>query len=124
MPYADVTYYKDTYLGTLIPEDQRAKALKDASRDIDSLTYNRITSIGFNNLTEFQKTIIQEVTCLHADFKHQYGDFLDSPITGYGAGSTSVSFKTTGVAGQNGISTSKQVYAMLRQTGLMSRILP
>ena len=34
MPYADATYYKDTYLGTLIPVDQRDKALKDASREI------------------------------------------------------------------------------------------
>lgn len=123
MPYADATYYKDTYLGTMIPEDQRDKALKDASRDIDSLTYNRITAVGFNNLTEFQKNIIKEVTCLHADFKSQYGDFLDSPISGYGAGSTSVSLKSTGIAGQNGISTSKQVYAMLRQTGLMTRLI-
>lgn len=123
MPYADATYYKDTYLGTMVPEDQRDKALKDASRDIDSLTYNRITAVGFNNLTEFQKNIIKEVTCLHADFKSQYGDFLDSPISGYGAGSTSVSFKPTGIAGQNGISTSKQVYAMLRQTGLMTRLI-
>lgn len=123
MPYVDSAYYSGTYLGTLIPLSQRAKALKDASRDIDSLTYNRITAIGFNNLTEFQKNIIKEVTCLHADFKSQYGDFLDSPISGYGAGSTSVSLKSTGIAGQNGISTSKQVYAMLKQTGLMTRLI-
>lgn len=123
MPYVDATYYKDIYLGTIIPVDQRDKALKDASRDIDSLTYNRITSTGFNNLTDFQKNIIKEVTCLHADFKSQYGDFLDSPISGYGAGSTSVSLKSTGIAGQNGISTSKQVYAMLKQTGLMTRLI-
>ena len=123
MSYADATYYKDIYLGTLIPDDHRDKALKDASRDIDSLTYNRITSAGFNNLTDFQKNIIKEVTCLHADFIHQYGDFLDSPISGYGAGSTSVSLKASSVAGQNGISTSKQVYAMLRQTGLMTRLI-
>lgn len=123
MPYADATYYKDTYLGTLIPEDHRDKALKDASRDIDSLTYNRITAVGITNLTTFQQNIIKEVTCLHADFKNQYGDFLDSPISGYGAGSTNVSLKPNGIAGQNGISTSKQVYAMLRQTGLMTRLI-
>jgi len=123
MSYADAQYYQDTYLGTLIPDGHRDKALKDASRDIDSLTYNRITSVGFNNLTDFQKSIIKEVTCLHADFKYQYGDYLDSPISGYGAGSTSVSFKSTGGAGQNGVSTSKQVYAILRQTGLMMRLI-
>ena len=61
MPYVDTAYYSGTYLGTLIPLRQRAKALKDASRDIDSLTYNRITAIGFDNLTEFQKNIFTSI---------------------------------------------------------------
>lgn len=41
-PYATAGYYLDRYQGDLIPEDQLEKALRQASRHIDSLTYNRI----------------------------------------------------------------------------------
>ena len=54
-PYASEEYYKECYTGTLIPEDEQRKALIQASRHIDTLTYNRIVSQGFSNLTEYQK---------------------------------------------------------------------
>ena len=51
---------KEQYLSehNTIPEEQIEKRLKQASRHIDSLTFNRITSRGFDNLTEFQQAII------------------------------------------------------------------
>ena len=42
--YADVEYYKQAYKGSL--EDVE-KALMQASRHIDTLTFNRIVAIGF-----------------------------------------------------------------------------
>lgn len=45
--YATESYYLDTYEGILIPEDEIEKALKQASRHVDSLTYNRIVGRGF-----------------------------------------------------------------------------
>lgn len=122
VPYVDVIYYVDTYKGETIPEAQRANLLKRASRDVDSLTYNRIVSEGFENLSEFQQEIVKDSICMHADFLYQYGDYLDSPIAGYGAGSTSVSFKQKVTTGPNGIATSARVLSMLSQTGLIVRL--
>ena len=122
MPYADVTYYAQTYKGTMIPETEREKYLNIASMDIDSLTYNRIGGeAGLALLSPFQQSIVKESVCLHAEFIYQYGEFLDSPISGYSAGSTSVSLKGS-IAGQNGVSTSRMVYRILKQTGLMTRL--
>ena len=44
--YVTVEYYKDTYKGNLDEADAE-KALKQASRHIDTLTYNRIVDKGF-----------------------------------------------------------------------------
>ena len=57
--YVTVEYYKDTYKGNLDEADAE-KALKQASRHIDTLTYNRIVDKGFENLTDFQQGIIKE----------------------------------------------------------------
>lgn len=51
--YASEDYYTDQYDGDVIPEEKLEKALKQASRHIDSLTYNRIVGWGFSSLTEF-----------------------------------------------------------------------
>ena len=78
--YATESYYLDTYEGILIPEDEIEKALKQASRHVDSLTYNRIVGRGFLNLTEFQQEIIQEVICRQAEFEYENADEI-SPLT-------------------------------------------
>ncbi len=120
--YVDAKYYKDTFKGDLIPDDVIERWLEDASADIDSLTYNRIKRVGFENLTEHQKNIIQKSVCMHADFSYQYGDWLDSPISSYSAGTTSVSIKDMNIAGQNGIMTSKKVFTYLKQSALTQRL--
>ena len=67
-PYVTYEYYCDAYKGNVIPMDELDKALKQASRHIDSLTYNRIVGRGFSNLTAFQQETIQEVVCQQADW--------------------------------------------------------
>ena len=57
--YATVEYYKGTYKGNLDDADAE-KALNKASRHIDTLTFNRIVGIGFDNLTDYQQGIIKE----------------------------------------------------------------
>lgn len=121
--YVDSDYYKGSFKGSIIPEDVLEQRLMLASHDIDSLTYNRINKVGFDNLTDFQQDLIKKSVCMHADFHYQYGDFLDSPITGYSAGMTSVSFEKLNVEGQNGVSTSKGVFSLLKQTGLTVRLI-
>lgn len=122
MSYADKTFYKDTFKGTTLPDDVIEQQLEFASYDIDSLTYNRITKKGFNSLTEFQQDKIKIANCMQAEFLYTYGDLLDSPISGYGAGSTSVSFDKEKISGQNGITTSKRTFGILKQTGLTVRL--
>ena len=41
-PYVTTEYYLTEYAGNTVPEDELLKALRQASRHIDSLTYNRI----------------------------------------------------------------------------------
>lgn len=52
--YVTEDYYLDQHEGDTIPGDNLQKALKQASRHIDSLTYNRIVGQGFSNLTAYQ----------------------------------------------------------------------
>lgn len=120
--YADVTYYKNSYKGTIIPDEELEQRLNRASRDIDSLTYNRIVKSGFDKLTSFQQGVIRDCVCQHADFIQQYGPMIDSPISGYSAGSTSVSFKDLNVSGQNGVFTTQSTFQLLKQTNLTSRL--
>ena len=78
VPYVTPEYYKETYKGSTVPENELERALRQASRHIDSLTYNRIVGRGFSNLTEFQQEVIQEVVCLQADFEHENADEINT----------------------------------------------
>ena len=53
-PYVTSEYYQKEYGGSIVPEGDLIKALRQASRHVDSLTYNRIVGRGFSNLTTFQ----------------------------------------------------------------------
>jgi len=63
-PYATAEYYSEVYNGSIIPEEDQEKVLRQASRHIDSLTYNRIVGGGISGLTAFQQEIVQEVCCM------------------------------------------------------------
>ena len=119
MPYVDNNYYTNTFKGDILTEDVDKK-LERASDQIDSLTFNRIIGIGFDNLTKFQKDKVQKAVCIHAEFIEQYGNYIDMPLSGFSAGSTSVSFNAEKV---NGITTTQEVLNYLKQTGLTCRRL-
>ena len=53
--YVTESYYISTYGGRTVPEEDLRSALHQASRHIDSLTYNRIVGRGFDNLTDSRK---------------------------------------------------------------------
>lgn len=121
MSYVDGTYYEMFFGGTIIPGDDSIDIkLERASDQIDTLTYNRIVGIGFDNLTEFQKDKIKKAVCIHAEFIEQYGSYIDIPLSGFSAGSVSVSFNAQKV---NGITTTQEVLNYLKQTGLTCRRL-
>ncbi|BFH16507.1 hypothetical protein J6TS7_31120 [Paenibacillus dendritiformis] len=118
MTYATAADY-DRYGDGLIPEEQLERALDRASDQVDTLTYNRIRKIGFDQLTPFQQLNIKKSVCQQADFVYKYGDFLNMPISGYSAGSTSMTFKA--VQGAGGVQTSDEVINLLMSTGLAHR---
>lgn len=122
-PYVTNEYYSDEYGGTLIPENERAKAFKKASRHIDTLTYNRIVGRGILNLTDFQREVIREVVCQQAEFEYENADEIESILSSYSINGTSASFGSSwNVFMEYGIAMRKDVYAMLCQTGLCCRL--
>lgn len=117
--YATLDYYTNTYDGSIVPEEHLGKALRQASRHIDSLTYNRIIGQGFFNLTEFQQEIIREVTCQQADFEVENEDEINTVLSSYSINGVSAQFGSSwNVFADKGIAMKRDVYALLCQTGL------
>lgn len=122
-PYATPEYYTDTYGGTLILENDIARALQIASRHIDSLTYNRIVGRGFSNLTRFQQDIIQDVVCQQADFETENADEINSILSSYSINGVSAQFGSNwNVFTDKGVAMKRDLYALLCQTGLCCRL--
>lgn len=123
-PYADSSYYTAEYKGSIIQEDVLEKALKQASRHIDALTYNRIVGRGISNLTDFQQEIIKECCCELADFECENEDMIESVLQNYGINGVSMSFgENWNIKIQNGIAIRKSIYQKLCQTGLCNSSL-
>lgn len=123
-PYVTPEYYRDSYKGSIIPSDSLEKALRQASRHIDSLTYNRIVGRGFSNLTDFQRETIREVVCKQADFEHENADEIDTILSSYSLNGASVQFGSSwNVFTDKGVAMRRDVYALLSQTGLCCRLV-
>ena len=122
--YADLEYYKNTYKGNL-EDDEIEKALQQASRHIDTLTYNRIVAIGYDNLTDFQKGVVQECACLMADWEAENADYINSMLTSYSLNGASMSFSGNSASAfvQNGVAVSREIYSHLQKCGLCTRSL-
>ena len=122
--YADLEFYKNTYKGTL--EDAKIeKALQQASRHIDTLTYNRIVAIGIENLTDYQQGIIKECECLMADWETENADYINSMLSSYSLNGASMSFtgQSANAFVTNGIAVSRDIYSHLQKSGLCCKVL-
>lgn len=95
--------------------------LELASSKIDELTFNRIQAIGFTNLTTFQQEKIEKATLLQAKYYEDYGTDAEA-LGGFSVSGLSMSFN-----GNKSSSTPSGVspgaYMLLKQTGLMSRVV-
>lgn len=121
--YATPEYYKNEYPGELIPEGQLEKALIQASRHVDSLTFNRIVGRGFDNLTEYQQEIIREVVCQQADFETENADMISSVLSSYSINGVSMQFGSAwNVYTDKGVAMRRDTYSLLCQTGLCCRL--
>ena len=115
-PYVTVEEYKESYSD--IPNENIEKCLRKASRHIDTLTFNRI-GIGFDNLTEFQKEIIKEVTCELANFEYENEDVITSVLNSYSINGVSMAFGDSwNVKIEKGVAIPMELYSTLSQTGL------
>lgn len=122
-PYAADDYYKSVFKGVMIPADEVGKYLKQASRHIDSLTYNRIVGRGFSKLTEFQREIIKEVCCMQAEFEYENEDEINTILSNYSINGVSAQFgKSWNVYTDKGVAIKRDVYAILEQTGLCCKL--
>lgn len=71
--YVDKKYYSDEFKGNEVPIDEIEKYLRLAQEKIDSITFNRIVAIGFNNLTKFQQEKIRDAICYQAEYIYENG---------------------------------------------------
>src|SRR5690625_6288697 len=101
MSYATPEDY-EKYGEDLIPVSEQEKVLCRASDEIDSLTYNRIVAKKIEKLTDFQQKNVKKAVCRQADFLYQYGDYVNMPLSGFSAGSISMSLKVVEGGGEIG----------------------
>ena len=96
-----------------------------ASRDIDTLTFNRIRSIGYENLTDYQKEILKIVCERQAKFRFDNSEIFESNFKSYRIGDVSMTLDldNSNLVSYNGIKMEKGTYELLRTTGLCSRII-
>lgn len=117
--YVTPEYYLETYHGNVLPGECMEKMLRQASRHIDSLTYNRIVGRGIDDLSEFQKQLVREVICMQAEFEYENEDEINSVLSSYSINGVSAQFGSSwNVFTNKGIAMKRDVYAMLQQTGL------
>lgn len=106
-----------------IPSEKLQKALRQASRHVDALTYNRICARGFDHLTAFQQDIIKEVVCQQAEFETENEDEINMILSSYSINGVSAQFGSSwNIYTEHGVAMRRDVYAMLRQTGLCCRL--
>ena len=112
-PYATPEYYLKEY-GALI----------QASRHVDSLTFNRIVGRGFSALSSFQRDLIREVVCQQADFETENADEISTVLQGYSINGVSAQFGSSwNVVTDKGVAMRRDTYALLCQTGLCCQLV-
>lgn len=121
--YVTPEHYLEKYGGSIVPEKELPKVLRQASRHIDSLTYNRIVGRGFSSLTQFQQDIIQDVVCQQADFETENADEISSILSSYSINGVSAQFGSSwNIFTDKGVAMKRDLYALLCQTGLCCRL--
>ncbi len=111
-PYLTIEEYKGT-----IPKNLLEKQLLQASRHIDSLTFNRIVG-KFDRLTEFQQEIIKEVCASLAEFEYENSEMLNSVLKSYSINGVTAEFGGKNIQRTNGVVIPCELYRLLSQTGL------
>ena len=124
--YVDKEYYSNTFKGKNIPDEDIEKYLELAQEKIDSITYNRIVAIGFDNLTEFQREKISKAICYQADYicTNGYNDEDNRDISSYSVLDISVSVDNSNANKTKAqrLNMSEIAYDLVHKTGLDGKI--
>ena len=124
--YVNKEYYSNTFGGKNIPDEEIEKYLELAQEKIDSITYNRIVAIGFDNLSEFQKEKISKAICYQAEyiFQNGYNDENNRDVSSYSVLDISVSVDNSSgnKTKAQKLSMSEMAYDLVHKTGLDGKI--
>ena len=85
--YADLTYYKTTYIGETATDAEITKWLSRASDDIDAMT----GGIDTDDLNSFQLELVKKANCAQAEFYIMNGDVMGGSASSISLGSFSMS---------------------------------
>lgn len=119
MVYATEEDYLKYYI--VVPKDFD-RLSERASRNIDTLTYNRIVGAGWDNLTDYQRSTITECTCELIQFIDENSDMLDGVLDSYAINGVSMKFDfNVSVCRCNGVIIRSSTYGQLMSTGLCYR---
>lgn len=109
--------------GKVLTEDNADEYLQSASDSIDTLTFNRIVKIGFDELTLFQQLKIKRTALLLANFLYENEDIVKSYVDSYSINGVSASIGGKNLHCEGGVVIPATAYNILAQTGLCVRRL-
>lgn len=122
MQYADFAYYKNTFGGTILTEENANHYLMLASRHANNLCRGRIEGRDLENLSPFRISSIKEVVCQQAEFLFQNEDMLSMYLNQYAINGVSMQFGNSwNLHIEDGIAMPMQTYQTLMRTGLCYR---
>lgn len=122
--YATSEYYFTTFKGNVLQKENVDMYLQEATEKIDSITFNRIVRIGFDNLTPFQKEKVQKAVCYQAEYilNNGFNDEDKEDIASYSVLDISVNVKADNEKTQaEKECMSEKAYDLIFKTGLMTR---
>lgn len=122
MQYVSYTYYRDTYGGVLLTDENADRYLKQASRQVNTICRGRIEGMGFDSLSPFRKSSIQDVICRQAEFLYQNKSMLETYLSSYAINGVSMQFgQAWNLHVEDGIAMPRELYQVLLRTGLCYR---
>lgn len=94
MAYVTAAFYKTTYHGNSIPDDNLDDMLDRASMDVDTITHMKIHKLGgFSQLSDFEKIRVQLAVCSQAEYLYQKASM--EGVSSYSIGDVSVGLERT-----------------------------
>lgn len=122
--YVSVEYYLQEFGGK--NTENISRLLEKAQEKIDSITFNRIVAIGFNNLTDFQQEKIKKAVCYQAEyiFENGYNNEEKQDVSSYNVLDINISVKDKTINEKTQAERecmSEIAYDLVHKTGLDSR---